>query len=361
MYATLEWYGSFITVSNKENFIDIPSSIPTHVPTKNIAKWFHDHYSHDAPSYTIKTIHQTNPDPIKPFHQRTDVTHYGKEEFVISKMTHSPSHRFYSDCCNIDVAAYLKNDSIKEAVVLNGVFFQFSIDASPLGYYKQGEHEVVRELQEAYRPFFRAITICHQGKLDIDSRPIDQVWADRHTYHTIMCGAPLLIDKGVAVIDDHVLANTVHQDIHILECDNPLPGELNSMNLKRPTKTIKSCSNNLPGGIFHAANTNPRSAIATDKEGNVYFIRVMGRRNGILGMDLSRLTKVIQDHIPTVWMAINVDGGAPSQLLHKTDNKVLSTMNQYSDQANSTIKVGNVIAYMKTDSVFKSTASLPSK
>ena len=339
MYSTLDQYVSFS--KQKEYYKDIIND-----------KWFPPLYSYESPEYSIQTHRFSLNDPIKPFHQETKSEMYGDQEIaIISIPTGKDGYRFYTDCCKLDAASYLKQDTIIDGVGINGVFYQFHIDSVPLGGYKQGDKELIRPLQPAYESFYHAITISHEGKLDIHSVPFNEMWKDRKSYHSMMACAPLLIDQGQIVMTDELLSNYTHDGIHVLQCEISKPYE-RGMNLVRNGKKIKSCSNNLPGGLFHISNTNPRSILITDQKGNVYFMRVAGRMEDVMGMDLAQVAQTIKRYIPGAWMAINLDGGAPSQLLHKTNGRVISTTNQYSHTGNSTISIGNLLTYMKVSDSF---------
>lgn len=338
MYSTLDQYASF--TEQKEHYKDIIDD-----------KWFPPLYFYESPVYSIQTHRFSLNDPIKPFHQETKSKIYGDQEIaIITIPTNKDEYRFYTDCCKLDAVSYLKQDSILDAVGINGVFYQFQTDSVPLGGYKQGDKEVIRPLQPVYESFYRAITISHKGKLDIHSAPFSEIWKERNSYHSMMACAPMLIDQGQIVITDELLSNYTDEGIHVFQCEISKPFE-RGMNVERNGKHVKSCSNNLPGGLFHISNTNPRSVIITDQKGNVYFMRVAGRIEGVLGMDLVQVAQTIKRYIPDAWMAINLDGGAPSQLLHKTNGNVISTTNQHSHTGKSTILIGNLLTYMKvTDS-----------
>jgi Phosphodiester glycosidase len=351
MYASLSNYASFITEKNTESYSDI--ILPP--------RWFPPlyHYTNEN-IYSIDTHRFSILNPIKPFHQKSKHTHYGEQEITLVTIPNGGrEYKFYSDCCQLDAVSYLKQDTIHDAVAINGVFYQFNTDYAPLGGYKLGNNEVIRELQPAYKPFYRAITISHDGLLNIDSRPLEKVWDERDTYHSVMACAPLLIDQGEICINDTMLEEETHDGVHILQCEISKPDERGS-NIKRGNKMIKSCSNNIPGGLFHAANSNPRSVLIIDKKGTVYFMRSAGRMADILGMDLVQVAQSIKRFIPEAWMAINLDGGAPSQILHKKGGQVSSTTNQYTHtRGSATIIIGNIISYMKVSDDFSLLSSLP--
>ena len=334
MYCTLENYHSF---SDKEHFHEMNSITAG--------------YSHETDMYSIRVIQHAIDEPIKSFHQPISQPFYGEQELVIASMKQNGEYRFYSDCCKLHTLNYMKNEHIEEGIAINGVFYQFHKDSKPIGFYKQFELEIENEIPESYRRFYRAITL-KDGVVEIHAEPIDQMWSRRADFDSLMVSAPLLIDRGQLAITDSVLENEKINETHLLLCDISKANE-KGMHVHRGEKKIQSCSNNRPGGLFHIANANPRSAIVTDRSGNVHFVRVAGRQTGKLGMDVVQLGQAILKYIPEAWMALNLDGGAPSQLLHKTPEKIVMTQNQHSHTTNSTILVGNLLAYLKTGPEFR--------
>lgn len=368
MYATLSDYVSFLhpLQKNDENEFEMTDFHSTKYglhKRENYTdiihpRYFPPLYSFSDPCYSIQTHRFTLDEPIKPFHQQVSESTYGDQEIVLVTIPKDPTgqHKFHTDCCKLDAASYLKQDAIERGVSINGVFYQFQIDSVPLGGYKQGDKELVRDLQPAYRPFYRAITISQDGQLTIHSQPFDDIWKEREKYHSVMACAPLLINQGEMSMTDDLVEKTVVGDVHVLQCDVSKPHE-RGMEVQRGEKRIKSCSQNLPGGLFHSSNANPRSALITDKNGTVYFMRAAGRMPGVLGMDLVQMSQTIKRFIPDAWMAINLDGGAPSQILQKHNGTVTSTTNQYSHKEQSTILIGNLISYLKVNDTFESAFS----
>ena len=69
--------------------------------------------------------------------------------------------------------------------------------------------------------------------------------------------------------------------------------------------------------------------------------RIPGR---VLGMDLARLAWVLKALIPDAWTAINLDGGASSQCVHKrADTSIV----QVSPNAHAVKLVGNFLGFYK--------------
>lgn len=104
-----------------------------------------------------------------------------------------------------------------------------------------------------------------------------------------------------------------------------------------------------PGDLSHAANPNPRSAIAIDNDNNVYFIKVEGRDNRTkmgkpgVGMDLVQLAQFCKNGLNAKY-AINLDGGQSSQIVWKKENHDYIVLSGGMDFA---YPVGSIIAFVK--------------
>jgi len=290
-------------------------------------------YSFSSSLYSIRTITNYRSDPISSLHQQIDATEYGTELMYIATIPHRHDYGFTTECCEVNLTEFCKKH--EGAIIgINGVFHRFRKDYVPLGHYKQGEIESYVPLQSAYAPFFRMIAIDYQGKLTIEPHDPNLVWQRRKEYHSMMECGPLLIDRGEPIVTNAVLEKEVN-GVRIFQCENADTEK--TYTFQKNGRTYLSCTYNRPGGLFHAANTNPRSAMVTDTDGVVYMIHVPGRKKGVLGMDLVRFAELIKEHIPNAWMAINLDGGKPSKLVHK-DVEVWES-NDHS------IRVGNIIVY----------------
>ena len=74
----------------------------------------------------------------------------------------------------------------------------------------------------------------------------------------------------------------------------------------------------LAGHLGHAFNTNPRTAIGTDSNKNIYLVTVEGRGSRGAGVDLVRMGEIMKGL--GCYNAINLDGGGTSDLLYKLPN-----------------------------------------
>lgn len=335
MYSDSETYSKF----DKQIHFTIPST-----------------YLFESIPYTIRSYTGRNGKRISSYHQSCSQTVYGQESFVIITIPgKQEGYQFESDCCYIDMKTYFENDAILDAVAMNGVFFNFKQDYGPIGYYKQYDmistsHSIPTgfdPMTPLYEPYFRAITI-KEGQLSIDPRSIHDVWNDRDQFSHIMVTGPILITNGKIVMTEDVIQKT-HHDIPIFQCDKPTSEEKDEIVVMRNNKYVLSCDGAEPGGLFHAANTNPRSAIAISKDDTVHFICVTGRCSNYMGMDLVRLTECIKEKIPDVWMAISVDGGASSKCIQKHKGNIYVSQHQINSHR---YYVGNIISYQKVSSDF---------
>lgn len=313
-------------------------------------------YSYSCPYYSIREEETLHDEPISSYHQTTKAKKYGKETLFISTFSHpSDGFQFTSDCCRIDMNDYINQEHIVEAVTINGVFFSLGRDYGAVGNYKQDDFETTRPLPKGptssstplYEPYYRAITI-RDGNLSIDPRQVDEVWKDREQFSHIMMGGPLLIDNGVCVATEEMLLK-LHEDVPIFQCDRPSKKEGKKGFIERNGKKTLSCDRT-PGELFHAANTNPRSAIAISKTGVVSFICAAGRVPRRMGVDVKRLADLILIHLPDTHIAINIDGGGSSKMLHKQNGTIVSSPSPFS---NRKYVIGNIISFQKVTPEFK--------
>ena len=74
------------------------------------------------------------------------------------------------------------------------------------------------------------------------------------------------------------------------------------------------------GEFKHAFQQNPRTAIGTDRKGNIYFVTVEGRniRPNSTGVDVGILAKIMKGLGCN--SAINLDGGGTSNMMYKLPN-----------------------------------------
>jgi exopolysaccharide biosynthesis protein len=101
----------------------------------------------------------------------------------------------------------------------------------------------------------------------------------------------------------------------------------------------------LPGELYHAANPNPRSALVITMEGLVVMVKVEGRDNRGVGMDLSQLAEFCRVFLHARH-AINLDGGNSSQITWKLPNQDFINITGGAEATKSYL-VGSIISLVK--------------
>ena len=129
-------------------------------------------------------------------------------------------------------------------------------------------------------------------KIIIDGCKAGEEGAYAAKYDNILASGPVLIDEGKSV--DH----------------------------EAYTKNMVDTADGKPVGAFYTyTQRHPRTAIGTDKRGNIYLIVVDGRSKGNAeGVTIAELTKVCE------WLglrdALNLDGGASSSMWSAAEGTV---------------------------------------
>jgi exopolysaccharide biosynthesis protein len=213
---------------------------------------------------------------------------------------------------------------------MNASFFRISADYKPLGYYKTKDTIIDIPVPKLYKNAYGMICINEQGLLEIIPK-IDEKIARNYTQ--VLTTGPILVDKGKIIMTESMMI-TVDNNVYKYVCTDK------SMLQARPI--VPLCNDIKPGEFSHASNPNPRSAIALDKQNNVYFVYVEGRGARGDGMDLNQLAELCKNNFNAV-TAINLDGGASSQLICKTPSKIV----QFNPDHNFSYPVGTVIAIIK--------------
>ncbi len=131
-----------------------------------------------------------------------------------------------------------------------------------------------------------------KNRVIIDHCKADQERAYAAKYDDILASGPMLIDEGKSV--DH---------------------EAFSKNL------IDDSNGEDIGAYYTIIRRHPRTAIGTDRKGNIYLIVVDGRSKGNAeGVTIAELTKICE------WLglsdAINLDGGSSSTMWSATDGVI---------------------------------------
>jgi hypothetical protein len=116
-----------------------------------------------------------------------------------------------------------------------------------------------------------------------------------------------------------------------------------------PNIEIKDCDvkpygGSIPGELFHAANRNPRSALVTTTDNQVYFVSTPGRKENDTGMTLPEFAYYLSK-IPNVKDAINLDGGASSRITLKTSDNSITYLP--SSIGGIPYHVGTILSFVK--------------
>ena len=136
------------------------------------------------------------------------------------------------------------------------------------------------------------VCVTKKCRVIIDHCKADKEEVYANKYDNILASGPMLIDEGVSV--DH----------------------------EGYEKTLVEASHGKDIGAYYTyIRRHPRTAIGTDKKGNIYLIVVDGRSKGnASGVTIAELTKVCE------WLgltdAINLDGGSSSTMWSKSEGVI---------------------------------------
>jgi hypothetical protein len=300
--------------------------------------------------------------PFKPYNLTVpnQATHYKEQYITVAIMTQPSKNggkgKFRSDCCRMDVRTFFQTNLIKEGIAINASFFmneKLRNDYTPVGLYKSQNFLINNPLPKRYENWYRCIVI-QDGELNIVS--VDDAFQNIDSYTDITTCGPILIENGEIIMTESEL-KTAHLDMSNgkyykdLQCREPQTYEEASEKIFQDGVT--NCRYIKPGELGHASNINPRSAIALDNMGNVFFVCVEGRetRGGSTGYDLSDLSLFIRDKLFDddrkadgfrIITALNMDGGTSSVMTHKINNIIEISK---SEQMNA-FPVGSILSYI---------------
>lgn len=270
---------------------------------------------------------------------------FKKQNIAISKMMQPSTidgvFKFRSDCCRIDPRTYFQNPNITEGIVINASFFNIMGDYTPIGPYKHKKMYYNNPIPELYKQYYRAVVIDILGDLDIIT--IDEAIKYEAKYVDILVCGPVLIETGKNMTDEFLKTGFYKSDgtpVYPFLCDN------SNDNVKVLSNGVMNCSKISPGELGHAGNENPRSVVALDSKGTVYFFCLAGRggAENSRGLDLVRMTEFITFQGFDIVKAVNMDGGRSSLMTYKDKNTIyLSNVENV-----GCYPVGNVLSYVKT-------------
>lgn len=240
----------------------------------------------------------------------------------------SDGYNFRFDCCRLDPRSFMQEPSIIGGIVINAGFFQIKGDFTPVGHFQTADYVSNTPLNPVYERFFRAIVKTEDGGLDIV--PLE----DAVKFSEFFTCGPILVEGGGKFTSD--LFDIKDNGKYIFKCQdqNAVPRHAD----------VPNCNDGQPGDLSHAANLNPRTALAIQADGTVLFIYVEGRKKRGGGMDLVQLANMCVN-LGAV-KAVNLDGGQSSQFVWRQPGKNIIEMSN-PDHMYS-YPVGTLLSYVKS-------------
>lgn len=314
----------------------------------------HNFNLHDAYGREIdvrRTLANFNKQPRLPSSMviRNDLsTQFVHVAFIYQAQGMANGYRWKMECCRVDMRNYFNTPTIASGIAINAGFYRLHKDFLPIGYYRTDDIVFNIPVPEGYGHLYGMVGIDHNGELDI-VRGLDP--KNARDYPHILSVGPVLVWNGQRVMTDNELydpdlecrlpTQTEYQYARVNNEEVPenlfaVPGDANS-------PVIKNCSNVSPGELSHAANPNPRSALAIMDGGIVLMVYVEGRDQRGDGMDLSQLSEVCLNLGAD--KAINLDGGGSSQLIWKNEND--NSIKQTNPSHEFVYPVGNIISFVR--------------
>lgn len=257
------------------------------------------------------------------------------------KGIHNGGYKFRLDCCRVNIRDYFRTDKIQSGIAINAGFFQLRTDFSPVGYFKTQDMLSKNAIPELYKDHYGMVGIHDNGTLGFTSTVSE---SEAAKFKQVVTVGPVLVWEGEVIMIKDVI-DTVTDNIAKFHCVQP-PGHLNPADKYFRALNgvnVPNCSAISPGELSHASTPNPRSAIAIDKDSNVYFIYVEGRYQRGVGVSLTELSELCVK-LGAVY-AINLDGGGSSQLVWKLPGDTV--IGQTNPDHDFEYPVGNIISFVK--------------
>ncbi len=262
---------------------------------------------------------------------------------VASMIQNTPTYKFRFDCCRIDMKNVFEKENIHGGVTINASFFNVSKDYSPIGEYKSSVISGnFRPVPEHYKQDYGYVVI------ENNVLKILQTVNDKDKYENILTSGPLMIWNGERLFSRRKIENSTYKhkgkDVLMYQCRSSQSDSEKQMRfIPKGEKLIPNCEHIKPGELSHLSNQNPRSALCVDRDGNIKFVYVEGRKMSGDGMDIIQLTELCQS-IGAVH-AINLDGGGSSNILWMNPSDGI--INQPNHFRNFVYPVGNTISFVK--------------
>ena len=250
-------------------------------------------------------------------------------------------YHFRFDCCRLDPRNYFQNNKFASGVSINAGFFQILGNYTPTGFANIGGIHFDNQVPTLFRPFFGYVAISPDTKTLV----IGDTFNDAILFpDNVITVGPILVFNGHIRMTDDLLTNQRDPDGNFLfKSRNYINGE--DPNIITFVDGVHNATRILSGELYHAANPNPRSALVITMEGHVVMVKVEGRDNRGVGMDLSQLAQFCRNHLRARY-AINLDGGGSSQITWKLPNQDFINITG-GREATKSYLVGSIISLVK--------------
>ena len=255
-------------------------------------------------------------------------------------------YKFRFDCCGVDMRSYFNSKKTGSGVVINASFFDIISSRIPYGSYRTPGDIVSSRLPlpEKFREYYGIVGVLKDGK----RLEISTIYGKKDKFAQFIASGPLLVKESKVVFTEDIMKNEKdNSGRYLFRSRKPAIGEEDDDFFSDGVKNVNKIQ---PGDLYHAANPNPRSAIAIRGD-NIYFIRVGGRDEGdmhdipAVGMDLSQLADYCKNVLGAEY-AINLDGGGSSKICWKDEHTDYINMTGF-DNKNKAYPTGNVISFVK--------------
>jgi hypothetical protein len=250
-------------------------------------------------------------------------------------------YHFRFDCCRLDPRNYFQNNKFASGVCINAGFFQILGNYTPTGFANIGGIHFDNKVPDLFRRFFGYVAISPDTKTLL----IGDNFNDAILFpDNVITVGPVLVFNGVSRMTDNLLINEADANGNFLFKSRTyiVPEDPNAMTFADGVHNVNRI---LPGELYHAANPNPRSALVITMEGRVVMVKVEGRDNRGVGMDLSQLAEFCRVYL-RARHAINLDGGNSSQITWKLPNQDFINITGGAEATKSYL-VGSIISLVK--------------
>ena len=250
-------------------------------------------------------------------------------------------YKFRFDCCRLDPRNYFQNNKFASGVCINAGFFQIFSNYTPTGFANIGGIHFNNRVPNLFRRFFGYIAITPDTKTLV----IGENYNDAVLFpDNVITVGPILVFDGVIRMTDDLLVNERDDAGNFLFKSRQFidPEDPNTITF---TDHIHNANKILSGELYHAANPNPRSALVITMDGHLIMVKVEGRDNRGVGMDLSQLAQFCRVHL-RARHAINLDGGGSSQITWKLPNQDFINISG-GENATKSYLVGSIISLVK--------------